>query len=206
NYFLGLTLLGFTFACSSPKIAERETLTSDFIDSQLNDAISQYKYLANNLNDSLVPKTYYTNGDSLETSKTSWWTSGFYSGTLLYLYEYSGDTVLLKEAEEKLNLLEKEKTNKRTHDLGFMLYCSFGNANRLSENPRYQQIMLEGAESLMTRYNPTVESIRSWDHNKDKWQFPVIIDNLMNLEFLNWASRQSGDDKYAEVAKKHANT
>ena len=208
TYLFGFVLLGATVACNNNSSEKNDTLTlnRDFIDSQLNDAVSQYKVLAANLNDTLVPKSYYKDNDSLETSKTSWWTSGFYPGTLLYLYEHSADTTILKEVEEKLSLLEKEKENKRTHDLGFMLYCSFGNANRLTENPHYKQVMLTGAESLLTRYNPTVKSIRSWDHNKDKWQFPVIIDNMMNLEFLNWASRESGDSKYADVAKSHANT
>ncbi|MGO3305627.1 MAG: glucuronyl hydrolase, partial [Sphingobacterium sp.] len=207
-YVFNIVILLTAVACNNmtTKYAEHLTLKSEFIDSQLHDAVSQYKLLAENLNDSLVPKSYYKDSDSLETSKTSWWTSGFYPGTLLYLYSYSSDKELLTEAQEKLVLLEKEKDNTHTHDLGFMLYCSFGNANRLSENPHYKEIMLTGAESLLTRYNPTVQSIRSWDHNGEKWQFPVIIDNMMNLEFLNWATRESGDNKFGEVAKKHANT
>ncbi len=208
SLLFAITLMGTIVACNINATNQGSSLhlKSESIDSQLNDAVNQYKVLAQNLNDTLVPKSYYKDKDSLETSKTSWWTSGFYPGTLLYLYEYSSDTVLLKEAEEKLTLLEQQKDNTHTHDLGFMLYCSFGNANRLTENPHYKQVMLTGAESLLTRYHPTVHSIRSWDHNKDKWQFPVIIDNMMNLEFLNWASRESGDSKFADAAKSHANT
>src|SRR5690606_26224904 len=144
--------------------------------------------------------------DKLVTAKSNSWISGFYPGTLLYLYEYSQDASLLKEAESRLQVLEKEKNNKGTHDLGFMLYCSFGNALRLTGNPHYQEVLRTGAESLSTRFNPTVGCIRSWDHNADKWKFPVIIDNMMNLEFLNWASRVSGNPKYAEISKTHANT
>lgn len=188
------------------KQATKLSLTKSFVEKQLFDAAKQYQLLAKKVDPKLLPKTYHADRDLLETSKTSWWTSGFYPGTLLYLFENSGDTSLWNEAVKKLDLLTVEKDNKGTHDLGFMLYCSFGNADRLVANPAYKKLMLQGAASLITRFNPAVGGIKSWDHNKDKWQFPVIIDNMMNLEFLNWASRESGDSKYADIAKIHANT
>ena len=110
---------------------------------------------------------------------------------------------LLRLAKDKLTILEKEKHNKGTHDLGFMLYCSFGNALRLTgDTAAYKEILLTGAESLITRYNPTVKAIRSWEG----WTYPVIIDNMMNLEFLTQASKLSGDAKYRDIAVIHANT
>ncbi|QNL52638.1 glycoside hydrolase family 88 protein [Olivibacter sp. SDN3] len=199
-----LLLVGL-FACQAPE-KDEYALNADFVDKQLQDAVAQYQVMANRLEPDALPKTYYQRDDSLETSGTRWWTSGFYPGSLLYLYEFSGDEALLKEAQAKLSQLEKEKDNTGTHDLGFMLYCSFGNAHRLAPDSAYRAIMLRGAESLGTRFNTTVGCIRSWDHNGDKWQFPVIIDNMMNLEFLNWASRESGDPKYAEMSDTHART
>ena len=83
--------------------------------------------------------------------------------------------------------LESIKTYKGTHDLGFMVNCSYGNGLRLAHVPGYKEVMLEAARSLSSRFNPTVGCIRSWDHGK-KWQYPVIIDNMMNLELLFWAS------------------
>src|SRR5690606_2227366 len=95
--------------------------------------------------------------------------------------------------------------NRGTHDLGFMLYCSFGHAWRLEEDPHDAAVLLAGANSLASRFNETVGCIRSWDFGRDRWQYPVIIDNMMNLELLNWASRMSGDDRYQEISKSHAN-
>jgi hypothetical protein len=94
-------------------------------------------------------------------------------------------------ASQKLTILEKEQFNTGTHDLGFMLFCSFGNANRLNENETYKKIMLQGAESLSTRFKPEVGLIQSW--GSGKWKYPVIIDNMMNLEFLFWAAKESGN-------------
>lgn len=207
NYYRSICylLVAGLFSCQSPK-QEQYVLEADFIEQQLKDAVEQYQVMAGRLPTDVLPKSYYVADDSLETSATRWWTSGFYPGSLLYLYEFSGDEALLKEAQQKLALLEKEKDNTGTHDLGFMLYCSFGNAHRLAADSSYRAIMLKGAESLSTRFNSIVGCIRSWDHNGDKWQFPVIIDNMMNLEFLNWASRETGDPKYAEISKTHANT
>jgi hypothetical protein len=111
---------------------------------------------------------------------------------------------MLEYAKNYTARIEKEKYNKGTHDLGFMLYCSFGNGFRLTGDSAYQSIMLTGAESLVSRFNPLIGCIKSWDHNGDKWQFPVIIDNMMNLEFLFWASKVTGDPKYRNICISHA--
>ncbi len=132
------------------------------------------------------------------------WTSGFYSGNLWYMYEYTKDKKWEEAARKWTAGLEKEKFNTRTHDLGFMLYCSFGNGYRLTNDPAYKEIMIQGAKSLSTRFNAKTGTIRSWDHGK--WQFPVIIDNMMNLELLFWATKVTGDSSFYKVAVTHANT
>lgn len=176
-------------------------LSLGFVDQQLADAVTQIKVLADSVPADRLPRTFQA--DTSVFSNTSWWTSGFYPGSLLYLYEYSGDGELLKLAKEKLAILEKEKYNKGTHDLGFMLYCSFGHALQLTgDTAAYKEILLTGAGSLISRYNPTVKAIRSWEG----WTYPVIIDNMMNLEFLTQASKLSGDTKYRDIAVTHANT
>jgi unsaturated chondroitin disaccharide hydrolase len=126
-------------------------------------------------------------------------------GSLLYLYEYSHDTALLNEANRRLVLLEKEQFNKGTHDLGFMMFCSFGNANRLSPSKAYTDILVNSAKSLSTRFNPTVGCIQSWSA-RGNWKFPVIIDNMMNLELLFWATKFTGDSSFYKIAVTHANT
>ena len=130
------------------------------------------------------PRTVKADG-SLSLIAPRDWTSGFFPGTMWYLYEKSGDPFWKEKAIKFTNYLEPIKTYTGTHDLGFMINCSFGNGLRLADVPGYQDIMLEAARSLITRFNPTVGCIRSWDHGT--WQFPVIIDHMMNLELLFWA-------------------
>jgi len=104
-----------------------------------------------------------------------------------------------------LTYLEKEKNNKGTHDLGFMLFCSFGNALRLTGNTQqYKPVLTTGANSLASRYSQNTKAIRSWDHGS--WDYPVIIDNMMNLEFLTQVSKITGDKKYYDIAVTHAET
>lgn len=192
-------------ACNVQKPV-KQGLDNAFINRNLEAAIARYKVMAEKVPEDKLPKSYNAAEDELVTSGSRSWTSGFYPGTLLYLYEFSGDRSLLEEAQKKLAILEKEKDNKGTHDLGFMLYCSFGNAYRLDPREEYKETLLTGAGSLITRFDPEVGCIRSWDHNGDKWKFPVIIDNMMNLEYLSWASKVSGDEKYRDIALTHANT
>lgn len=146
-------------------------------------------------------------GDTLETSDCYWWCSGFFPGELWYLYENSQSPELKRYAElftERIKLVQYETNN---HDVGFMLYCSYGNGYRLTHSHEYKDVLLTGARSLSSRFNPVVGATRSWDSNKDKWQFPVIIDNMMNLELLCWAGKVSEkDSSLYKMAVSHANT
>jgi rhamnogalacturonyl hydrolase YesR len=139
---------------------------------------------------------------AVEYVSSSDWTSGFFPGSLWYMYEYTKDAFWLNEAKRRTAALAKEQFNKGTHDLGFMLFCSFGNGLRLTGDTMYKRVLLNGAASLMSRYNSKTGCIRSWDFGK--WQFPVIIDNMMNLELLFWATQQSGDSVYYKAAVSHA--
>ena len=175
------------------------------IDDQFEFAAQQYRVLAKNVPAQVMPKTYYVKSNKVETSDTKWWCSGFYPGSLLYIYEYTGDTATLREAERRLAILEKEKHYTGNHDLGFMMYCSFGNAYRITKDPKYRPTIDTAAASLTTRYRPKAKVIQSWNATK-KWRGPVIIDNLMNLELLAWVSDNGGDPKYKEIAINHADT
>jgi unsaturated chondroitin disaccharide hydrolase len=155
---------------------------------------------------SRIPHSVNPDG-SLKDMKTEWWCSGFFSGNLWYLYEYTKDEKWRAMAEKWTNPLEKEQFNKGTHDLGFMLYCSYGNGYRLTKNPSYKAIMIEGAKSLATRFDPKVGCIKSWNSLKKGevvYQYPVIIDNMMNLEFLFWASKETGDKSLYDLCITHA--
>ncbi|MEJ2901328.1 glycoside hydrolase family 88 protein [Pedobacter panaciterrae] len=178
---------------------------SQLIDEQFKFADQQYKVLAKNVPADVMPKTYYENTGKVETSDTKWWCSGFFPGTLLYIYEYTKDADILKEAKGRLSILEKEKHYTGNHDLGFMMYCSFGNAYRILKDPSYKKTIDTAAESLSTRFHPEAGVIQSWNSSK-KMAGPVIIDNMMNLELLSWVSDHGGDKKYKEIAVRHANS
>lgn len=157
------------------------------------------------LNDtSMNPRTL--ENDTLRLVRSRDWTSGFFPGMLWMMYEYTGDRSWMDAAHHYSMNIEQEKFNGGTHDMGFKLFCSFGNGYRLTRDPYYKEVLLQGASTLITRFNPVVGCIRSWDHNTDKWDFPVIIDNMMNLELLFWATRETRDSTYYRVAVQHAET
>jgi hypothetical protein len=134
------------------------------------------------------------------------WTSGFFPGELWYLYEYTKNPEWLAAAKAFTANIEQEKFNAGTHDMGFKIYCSFGNGYRLTKDEKYKEVIIQAAKTLATRFNPKVGAIRSWDHNSDKWDFPVIIDNMLNLELLFEATILTGDSSYHKIAVTHANT
>ncbi len=147
------------------------------------------------------PRTW--NGAKLTFARAADWTSGFFPGALWYLYEATGDTKWRQQAEAFTAGLETMKSNRRTHDVGFMLHCSFGNGFRLTADPHYREVLLAGAESLVSRFNPSVGCIKSWD-TRAEWPYPVIIDNMMNLELLLWAAREANEPRYRAIAVSHA--
>lgn len=172
------------------------------VDLKLTQAAAQYRYLTKQVSDSLFPKTIKPDG-TLESSKSWWWCSGFFPGTLIYLNENKPDAVLQQEIAHRLKLLEREKNNKGTHDLGFMMYCSYGNAQRLKPSKKYEDILVQSAKSLSSRFNPKVGCIRSWNPKKPG-DFIVIIDNMMNLELLFYATKVTGDSSFYKIAVSHA--
>lgn len=151
------------------------------------------------------PRTIEPNGKIRIVPSTDW-TSGFYPGSLWYMYELTNDVVFKDAAMNRTHVVEPEKFNGTTHDMGFKVFCSFGNAYRLTGKEEYKQVILESAKTLITRYNPNVGCIRSWDHHAQQWEYPVIIDNMMNLELLYWAFRETRDSVYYNIATTHALT
>lgn len=171
----------------------------------LSGAEKQYLFMVKKMNGAnTFPKTYNLYMNRLQTSKSDWWCSGFYPGTLFYLYEATGNKTIYSEGIRMLGLLEKEQFNTDTHDIGFMIYCSYGNAYCIDPKPEYKDIIINSAKSLITRFNPNVGCIKS--HNRGDNDFVVIIDNMMNLELLFRATQLSGDSIYYNIAVTHANT
>ncbi|PTY04976.1 glucuronyl hydrolase [Opitutaceae bacterium EW11] len=177
---------------------------SEFVRENIAFAANQYSgMLAQLAASNVYPRTW--TGEKRVLVRPADWTSGFFPGALWYLFEATGELRWREAATAFTAGLEGMKENRRTHDVGFMLYCSFGNGYRLTKEPRYRAILFGGAQSLATRFNPNVGCIKSWD-TRAEWPFPVIIDNMMNLELLLWASRESGDPSFRDIAVSHADT
>jgi hypothetical protein len=151
-----------------------------------------------------LPRSYVKEKDEIITSDSKWWCSGFFPGVLWYLYEYTGDVGHMEWAEKYSARVEKEKYNTYDHDIGFQIYCSFGNGFRLTGREDYREVLIVAGKSARERYNPDLGVIRSWDSNPQKWQYPVIIDNMMNLELLMWNFDHTMKQIFWDVAVSHA--
>jgi len=142
--------------------------------------------------------------DTLRLDNIYDWTSGFFPGSLWYMYELTENNFFKDEASKFTGYLHDIRYYKGTHDLGFMVYCSYGNELRLTGDTTTVPVMIQTADNLISRFNDVTQTIRSWDFGE--WQYPVIIDNMMNLELLFWASEYTNDPKYKDIAVRHANT
>ena len=137
------------------------------------------------------------------------WTSGFWPGILWYMYEYTKNNRWKDEAMKWTHSLKDIQFFVGHHDVGFMMYCSYGNGFRLTANPKYIPILVQSAKSLCKRYSYNVGCIQSWNARKsigrkNTWEYPVIIDNMMNLELLFWATQATNDSVYWDIAVSHA--
>lgn len=133
------------------------------------------------------------------------WTSGFFPAQLWYYYQYTKDKKWLALAKKYTEDIKKEQFTTTTHDLGFMVYCPFGNGFKLTKDTAYRAVIVQAAKSLSTRFNAKAGVIKSWDHNTTKWKYPVIIDNMMNLELLFEATKFTKDSTFYKIAISHAN-
>lgn len=149
-----------------------------------------------------------TNADgSLRTSDEGWWCSGFYPGSLWYIYEYTGDETIRDLAWKHTRSLEGLIERHTDHDIGFQINCSYGNALRLTgDSTTVVPTYVAAARKLAARLNPATGVTLSWDWLRNDWRYPVIIDNMMNLELLTVAARISGEKELADVADTHAET
>ncbi len=173
-------------------------------------AAAQFMLLDSNVtslaadSDMLVyPRSTNVDG-TLWTSDYKWWCSGFFPGSLWYVYEYTGNEHYKDLALKYQAGLEPLRHRTDDHDIGFQLMCSYGNCLRITKDSQCVTVLLDGANSLATRFDPEVGCTRSWDTKK--YVFSVIIDNMMNLELLLQAVELGGDDSLKEIAISHART
>lgn len=133
----------------------------------------------------------------------TWWTNGFLGGILWQLFSLTNNPLYKTRAVKLEEQLDQgfQLFNGLHHDVGFMwLHTSVAHTRRLA-NPESVKRGLHAATLLAGRYNPTGEYIRSWNGENQTW---VIIDSLMNLPLLHWASEETGDERFSAIAKIHA--
>ena len=187
---------------------------AEIIKENVDYAEQQLDYLikASEAGDTLrIPSTYRKAIDQIEFVPTDDWVSGFFAGTLWYMYELTGDEKYAEQAQKHTEILEEIQFLKWHHDVGFMVYDSYGNGLRLKNIPGYDTVLVNTAQSLATRFRPAAGILQSWNtHNPEQWQAkrgwdcPVIIDNMMNLELLFKVTEMTGDETYKNIAISHA--
>lgn len=175
------------------------------IDRVFSVAEQQYVAMDARLDDKTMPQTI-THDSTFKSSTIYWWCSGFYPGSLWYIYEYTQNDTVKLLAEKNTLKLDPIQYVTHDHDVGFQLNCSYGNGLRLIGKKDYEKVLHQGAKSLATRFSPITGVIQSWDFLRRDWKYPVIIDNMMNLELLMFASKAFDDDSLAYVARSHADT
>ena len=195
----------FLFNCRNTREVTFEELRSPGqlgIDTLLELYISKYKkFIDSHPDTTLFPRSIENNKLNMVSSND--WTSGFFPGILWYLYEYSGDTHFLNAAKSWTNTLRDQCYNTSTHDIGFIINSSFGQGYRITKSESYKKVMNTAAESLASRYFDDIGCIKSLDEIEDL-EFPVLIDNMVNLEILFKAWRWNNNIEYYKIANKHA--
>ena len=137
------------------------------------------------------------------------WCSGFWPGILWMDYQNTKDEAMKKVAEgytESLNGIAYRPCH--DHDIGFLMFCSYGKGYEVNHSPEYKKIILASADSLATLFNPVVETILSWPRmvEREHWPHNTIIDNMMNLDLMFWASKNGGNKLLYDLAVTHAKT
>jgi unsaturated chondroitin disaccharide hydrolase len=203
-----LLIVSLFFLMIHHTFGQQKNISGDHISTVFNTAAQQYATLLDSANVKMKYPRSSKNGNIAYVGIEDW-TGGFWPGALWYMYEYTNKLVWKEAAIKWTETLESNQFNTNHHDIGFMMYNSYGNGYRLTHNEKYKDILIQSAKSLCKRYNEKVGAIKSWNDKpsldgKDTMHYPVIIDNMMNLELLFFASKISGDTIYKHIAIKHA--
>jgi len=212
-FSLSFALTASLFSCSSIfSDGNNQNNFKGFVNKDFAVAEKQYKIMLDQSKDlTRFPRTTNKDG-SVKGTDIRDWTQGFFPGALWYVYEFNQDPEWKNQAEKWTEALEEAKFLTQHHDIGFVMYCSYGNALRFEKDAakikKYNEILIQSAKSALTRYDEKVGLIKSWNEKKSWdgriWYYPVIIDNMMNLEMLFYVSKLTGDPKYKDAAISHA--
>lgn len=200
---LGLLLLS---ACNSASKNQQTDLIADnvaFAEKQIGHQVKLIEESGKILN----PRTI--KNDKIQYVPIDDWTSGFFPGSMWYMYELTGDEKWKNLGVKYTEDLDSVKYLTWHHDVGFMINTSYGNAYKVTKNEAYKDVMVQAAKSLATRFRPTPGVIQSWDEDRGwqgtrGWMCPVIIDNMMNLELFFEVTRLTGDSSFYKMAVSHA--
>ena len=201
----GALLVAGSISCTTVSVDVDKDLA--YCDSQIHRTLQQ---LGDNPDYTIMPRNIAPQDSVWHCRKTTpeEWCAGFWPGVLWYEYEYTGDSAIRTEAErftESLEFLSQRPAF--DHDLGFLMFCSYGNAFRLTGNDHYRNVILATADTLATLYNPTVGTLLSWPRNVEVLGgHNTIMDNMINLEMLYWAAKNGGDHRLYDIATRHAET
>lgn len=206
-------VLGIITSCSSGNATSGVKLGSvNDCDLLIEGACNQLDGLvALSIKEDRIPRTLTPTGEMHWARESFDWTEGFFPGSMWLLYDYTKDPKWKDVAENLQDNIAEHRFIKYSHDLGFIFNCSFGRGYELTQNPQYKNYVVDAANSLIGRFSDDVGCIKSWDvdsgwQSKRGWQYPVIIDNMMNLEMLFKVAEYTGDKKYERIAITHANT
>ena len=197
-------LLLFSLLVVLVSCSKQESM-DEMIDRVFYVAEQQYIEMDTRLDNKTMPQSI-ARDSTFKPSTIYWWCSGFYPGSLWYIYEYTQNEAVKTLAEKNTLKLDPIQYVTNDHDVGFQLNCSYGNGFRLTGNEDYKKVLYQGAQSLATRFSSVTGVTRSWDFLRRGWKYPVIIDNMMNLELLMFASKTFDNDTLEYIARTHANT
>ena len=209
-FLFGLIPL-FLIGCNTPKEENSEPVSSNIYQEEVIEVAKQQLGFQTKL---IEDHGSFINPRTVEEGFVKYvgnedWTSGFFPGTMFYMYDLTKDQKWKDLGVKYTETLEPVKHLKWHHDVGFMINCSFGNALRVTNNEAYKDVLIEAAKSLSTRFREGAGVIQSWDEDRGwqgerGWSCPVIIDNMMNLELLMEATIHSQDSTFWNIAVSHA--
>jgi len=208
NKVMSGLVMAISLCACAPKVVNN---TLD-VDQELNYCNEQIQKTLSRIGDTTMMPRNILAGQSewnLVPVKIEEWTVGFWPGILWYNYENTKSEEMLEAARHYTDILEPLTTLPAyDHDLGFQVFCSYGNGYRLTGDEKYKQIILNAADTLATLFNPKVGTILSWPREVEpnNWPHNTIIDNMLNLEMLYWAAANGGNKELYDIATKHAET
>jgi unsaturated chondroitin disaccharide hydrolase len=208
NKVMSGLVMAISLCACAPKVVSN---TLD-VDQELNYCNEQIQKTLSRIGDTTMMPRNILAGQSewnLVPVKIEEWTVGFWPGILWYNYENTKSEEMLEAARHYTDILEPLTTLPAyDHDLGFQVFCSYGNGYRLTGDEKYKQIILNAADTLATLFNPKVGTILSWPREVEpnNWPHNTIIDNMLNLEMLYWAAANGGNKELYDIATKHAET